>query len=442
MENIINSASEVLTDSLSFKIPSSGNYIIDRRSCTFHTEGSNSYSATSGTKVIRFRIAGDQWADPSTLRIMFDVLNNDSDPNKRLRPIGKAHAFFRRLRISIRGQIVEDIDNYNRVSELFDILQTTQSRSNDMIEQFGYNDDISKLSNTVLLPGIQYSQTVMFKPLSGIFQQTKYLPLRYSPIEIELELADAYDPIISSGFALDTDTTPNVFRASNTSIQWKLENCMVKVDLCTLDSALDNSYTSHFLGGKTINIVYNTFISTLQSVVAAETQVNVSRSLSKMKSVFVSLDKAFTGTRLQYYNKFWNNFWSPNAGVGYTAVLTHTEERFHHFQLQIGSKLIPEYPMKSHSECFYSLRKSLGIQANNLHSIDIDGCEYRNNKFIVGIDTEKLLGLSFTGMNTRNNLMTVNYKSQTGNYQADRMHIVLLAECILELGDTGSQVYD
>ena len=66
---------------------------------------------------------------------------------------------------------------------------------------------------------------------------------------------------------------------------------MVKVDLCTLDNALDNSHTSHFMGGKTINIVYNTFISTLQTVVAAETQINVSRSLSKMKSVFVSLDK-------------------------------------------------------------------------------------------------------------------------------------------------------
>ena len=73
--------------------------------------------------------------------------------------------------------------------------------------------------------------------------------------------------------------------AANTSVLWKIKNCMVKVDLCTLDNALDNSYTSHFMGGKTINIVYNTFISTLQTVVAAETQIKVSRSLSKMKSV-------------------------------------------------------------------------------------------------------------------------------------------------------------
>ena len=444
MENLTNSAEEVLIDSLSFKLPSSGQYVTDRRSCTFHTEGSNSYSATAGTKVIRFRLAGDgQWLDPSTFRIMFDVVNNDSNPSvKKLRPIGKAHAFFRRLRISVRGQIIEDIDNYNRVSELFHILQTRQSRANDMIEEFGYNYDIWALDNTVKLPGIQTSQTVMFQPLCGIFQQTKYLPLRYAPLEIELELADVLDPIVSEGFALEADPDATKFKASNTSLAWKIENCQVKVDLCTLDNALDNSYTSHFLGGKTINIVYNTFISTLQTVVAAETQINVSRSLSKMKSVFVSLDKAFTGDRLRFYNKFWNNFWSPNAGVGQTGYLTHTDEKITRFQLQIGAKLFPEYPIKTHAEAFYSLRKALGIQANNLHSIDMDGTEYRNNKFIVGIDTEKLLGLSFTGMNTRNNLMTVLLKTQEGDYKADRMHIVLLAEQILELGDTGSMVYD
>ena len=158
----------------------------------------------------------------------------------------------------------------------------------------------------------------------------------------------------------------------------------------------------------------------------------------------MTLDKGFATntTRLTFYDKFWNDFWSPNAGTSGTSTLTHPGEKFSHFQLQIGSKLFPEYPIKTHAEAFYSLRKALGIQANNLHSIDIDGNEYRNNKFIVGIDTEKLLGLSFTGMNTRNNLMTVHLKTQITDYKADRMHIILLAEQILELGDTGSMVYD
>ena len=79
-----------------------------------------------------------------------------------------------------------------------------------------------------MLPGIQNSQTAMLQPLSGIFQQTKYLPLRYAPLEIELALADVSDPIISSGFALETDTDATKFKASNTSTLWKIENCMVK----------------------------------------------------------------------------------------------------------------------------------------------------------------------------------------------------------------------
>jgi len=111
--------------------------------------------------------------------------------------------------------------------------------------------------------------------------------------------------------------------------------------------------------------------------------------------------------------------------------------------MQIGSKLFPEYPIRSHSEAFYSLRKSLGLQANNLHSIDIDGNEYRNNKFIVGFDTEKLLGLAFTGTNTRNSLMTVHLKTANNTtHKPDRMHIVLLSEQIMEVGDTGIMVYD
>ncbi len=61
---------------------------------------------------------------------------------------------------------------------------------------------------------------------------------------------------------------------------------------------------------------------------------------------------------------------------------------------------------------------------------------------LLALTQKELLGLSFTGINTRNNLMTVHVKTQAVDYKADRMHIILLAEQILELGDTGSMVYD
>ncbi len=125
-----------------------------------------------------------------------------------------------------------------------------------------------------------------------------------------------------------------------------------------------------------------------------------------------------------------------------TEFTTHRQiNEIESLQLQIGAQLIPQYPIRSHAECFYSLRKSLGIQANSLHSVDINGNDYRNNKFIVGLDCEKLLGLAFTGMNTKNSLMTVKLKTAEAN-RANRIHILLFSEQILEINDTGVSVYD
>ena len=130
------------------------------------------------------------------------------------------------------------------------------------------------------------------------------------------------------------------------------------------------------------------------------------------------------------------------AGDTVTDVLTHNQaNEITSLQLQVGAFLIPQYPIRSHAECFYSLRKALGIQSNTIATVDIDGNSYRNNKFIVGIDCEKILGLAFTGMNTKNSLMTVRMKTLEAN-AANRFHILLTAEMILEIGDSGITVYD
>ncbi len=105
-----------------------------------------------------------------------------------------------------------------------------------------------------------------------------------------------------------------------------LEKLMVDNDLSTFDNSLKDSYTSHSSGGKTIRIVYNTFIPTIQWVVAVETHIIVSRAFSKTKSVFVFLYKASTGERALYSNKM-SNFWSSNAGNAKAALATtHREE--------------------------------------------------------------------------------------------------------------------
>ena len=147
MESITAAAEEILVDALSFKLPGSGQYIQERKSVTFQTEGSNTYSPDAGTRVIRFKLSTEGWLDPSTVRFFMDVVNTDPSPtliaptnpptvppwptHKVLRPIGSVSAFFRRLRITMRGVVIEDIMDYNRVSEMFSILSPSNVRANN-----------------------------------------------------------------------------------------------------------------------------------------------------------------------------------------------------------------------------------------------------------------------------------------------------------------------
>ena len=118
VEAIANGIEDKLIDGLSFKMNPGASYVVDRRSVTFHPQGSNIYKTSSGTKLIRILLTGDNWMDTSTFRIMFDIRNNDADAAKKLYVLGGPHCFFRRMRILAAGQLVEDIDNYNRIHEI------------------------------------------------------------------------------------------------------------------------------------------------------------------------------------------------------------------------------------------------------------------------------------------------------------------------------------
>jgi hypothetical protein len=53
-----------------------------------------------------------------------------------------------------------------------------------------------------------------------------------------------------------------------------------------------------------------------------------------------------------------------------------------------------------------------------------------------------MLGLAFTGLNTKNSLMTIKLKTVSGDGQASRMHIVLVSQQVLEVSDSGITVFD
>jgi hypothetical protein len=350
---------------------------------------------------------------------------------------------FRRVRLLAGSQVIEDIDQYARVHQMMDILTATDSRRNEVVEGFGflYDDhaiEAKKLEYIGIAP--QDYQTVMFKPLCGLLNQSKYIPLDYcGNIVLEMELVDDPAEAVASNIAPFTNV--------NNSLLWELRNVQVKCDMVSLDNSVQESYHQVLMTSKEIPIHYQTLTSQFQTV-GQDPFINVSRAATRLKSIFVTLDKNFAGTRLTAGRKAWNDFFSPGSDRNRTGTVfrASSEDEFE-LAVQIGSKTFPDgNPIRSHAESYYSLRKTLGVQSSKVHSFDISPQDYRDNKLIMAIDCEKSLGASFTGLNTRSgDLMTVKFKYKNitdAGRIADRMHIVLHTDNIMQIHLTGVTVYD
>jgi hypothetical protein len=115
------------------------------------------------------------------------------------------------------------------------------------------------------------------------------------------------------------------------------------------------------------------------------------------------------------------------------------------YQIQLGSKLYPEMRTTSNSEAWYYLSKTLKHQNTNEHGFQIEPHAYYNHEFIIGQNFEKVEGASFTGINTKmGDLMTIKlYNNAADNaIMPNKMFIVLVADQIMNIGDTGIQVFD
>lgn len=444
VEAIASSIEDVLVNALSFKLPEGATYISERKSCTFYASGANEYGP-SGVKLVKLVCASEGWLDPGTVRVQFDVNNKanltPSVTRCELRPLSGGWCFFNRLRILCGGVIVEDISDFARTQEMFTTLISKNSKVNIDAEGFGLDDfDYKTEVNDDNFPGLMEgeSQTILFTPLSGLLSQPKWIHLRYAPLTFELELVNSYTaPVV--------DNTKAPFTATNTSSLWSISNVQIKADIIKLDNSLENHYVELLMSGKTIPINYSTYITSYQSILSGtgggqeKVRLNVARSISRLKSVFVTFDNP--GVHSAIYKEF-NSFYSPMFSIGDGPILGRRGEM--EFSLQVGGKQMPEQSIKSHGEAYYNLRKCMGVQSSNVHSFNITAQEYRRLKFILAIDCETLLQAGFTGLNTRSGqLLNIKFDQTgaTGNL-AQNMYIVLHSDNVLQIGDSGVAVYD
>ena len=319
-------------------------YITDRRFVNYFPSGSNIYSASGGgNKNIRFYISGDsnQYLDLSSIRLFANIKNTDvSDRAKFLRPLGGLHAFMERYRATVRGQIVQDIDQYARHCQLYKSFKSKDVNEMDDIESSAnpsFDDDYHRYANglnnllqattagatnnggvVTVIPEGDHNEwgrigvrptrhsfsgipsggqmRLGHKPVCGLLESNYYLPLRFAPLELEFTIvSDSKEPIIEpqgnkSSDATQNDTNGYYFQKGNTSVLWEINNVIIRSEVITLDNTVDNNITKHLLEGQSFKLIvpqYHTLTQTFNAR-GGEINMNIVKSASKLSNAFIT----------------------------------------------------------------------------------------------------------------------------------------------------------
>ena len=392
------SPEDISIDNLSFEFNKGASYSTDRRSVTFWPSGSNIYNPSSGNRVLKFSLNGEDksWLDPQSVRIFFTLNNKDGTNFRKLRH----HPLIPSLDECELLQVVRLLKILTVITACiicFPKLMSSGARRDEANEGFGsrYDDELLTVlhKDGTALPyevscarclGFYNEMTVGLKPLCGLFSQFKYLPLKYmGNLTTELELVtNAVDCIIYPNYYDESDTAitadirnrftavvaGDIGKATNTSIDWKISNARVVCDVCTLNNNLNNEYGKHLLEGKGLPITYTTYISQSQSVKGlTDISVNVI-PVSKLVASFVTFYK--TGdpsSGYEYADKEFCRFYHPHQNHHPLDKGIYDKDKDLEFPIQVGSKLYPEYPCNSATQCFYHLRKALNLPFFNQH---------------------------------------------------------------------------
>eukprot|EP00972_Heterocapsa_arctica_P013538 1996226-Heterocapsa_arctica.AAC.1 len=143
---------------------------------------------------------------------------------------------------------------------------------------------------------VRIGRRVLFKPCLGLFNQDKLIPIRYLPLELELE-------VVSHG----VDAT---MRSDDYVDEWSISDVQLKCDLLTLDSSLDNEYPSLMLSGKYLPISFSSWNHTAQQTVGGAYFPLVLAEVSQdSKPYFAQFHNSTTTSNL----KEANNLYHPMA---------------------------------------------------------------------------------------------------------------------------------
>ena len=263
----------------------------------------------------------------------------------------------------------------------------------------------------------QTYRSVTLLPLCGLLTCGKYLPLRLmNSMVLEFSLAR-------------TDDALRPANANNQSRDFELSQCEMQFSTVRLDSAIEAGFSSMMLSGRALQLNLRTVMSQ-QSIIpvgATEHQATVVRALSRLCGVFVTFQgRDPNNSPMRFHN--------PSAVVG--------GERTLEWSMQIGSKQWPEMsPCKSMAATMSLLKQAMGTYEQSVVCSCITPANYIADRYVIGVPTSTVPNMNFAGTSTRSgDLLSVLIRNMGpgGAGEAQKLHVSIVAEVLLELKESGT----
>jgi hypothetical protein len=299
--------------------------------------------------------------------------------------------------------------------------------------------------------------TVSLQILSGLLQSGKFWPLRFSPIRIEVELAMPDECCwTGAGAPFDDRITPDgapVPVTSQFTQHYEIQDAKIHCDIVTLDTGLTEQFNKLLLNGGTLTLHGNQYITFTQAIAGENPNFSMTRGMSRLRQIMWSFERN-RDAALNNTLSVVNDFVHPMRNQGWRPG-TMSDRINYECYWQIGPKRLPEHPMRYITEYWAHLNKVFGLSYDREEPLDVTWAEYVQDKHIGAIDCERALGVGYSGLNTKasGDLLVCNFNGLrmssdwggpplAAQFLVRQAHVVLVAEMIVEIRQTGTTVLD
>jgi hypothetical protein len=387
LESIIASTGEAgLHPSLMYELPAPSTAVVDRRHhVRFYPTSASSLSLT-GTKTFRIRIGGEEFIDPSSLRLQYTIV---PEGNKKLAPLTGPWGAWSQMFCRSNGVELDNIPNYNRFHQQYGWNHLTRAEQFGSVGIEGFHvskqEDYNDFKPCVGIISGTSPITVMHRLHFSILNSGKLLPVKYMPLEIEGMLADSAEWIYQ----------PTADEAANgATMNFTIQDIQVLANSFVLDEAVLQSFYSALLKNRVMSIPVMNAYQIMHPMPDNCTTYSFStvRAFSRVAQVWLTFRS--TGPKAKEF-VCPNNLHGPAIDDGTNALYLGPGNP-PTARLSVGPKNYPDpQPVSSAAEYYYMLVNALGAQPNFTRSF------FEYDAFTIVWDLRKNPGDSTSAISTR-----------------------------------------